>query len=227
MDFLNNISYNSRYSDSIKLSKYTQTIENVINNICDTSNSYKTLEESIIYTYDHNTLLNSNTKLYIDQYKLKLATDIDEKSKDLYEIFNYGKQMKQKTIQMGLQKVDTLSSIIYMSDFFDTNVNIIYNNKVCKLTKHKKKDFFVEYKDSMWRPLDNSSVTNEFEIELLQDIIDINVTEYYKKFLKGIGSYKLQELINIAMEHEIDVVENKKRKTKQQLYNEININVVI
>ena len=29
------------------------------------------------------------------------------------------------------------------------------------------------------------------------------------------------------MEHEIDVVENKKRKTKQQLYNEININVVI
>ena len=27
----------------------------------------------------------------------------------------------------------------------------------------------------MWRPLDNSSVTNEFEIELLQDIIDINV----------------------------------------------------
>ena len=52
-------------------------------------------------------------------------------------------------------------------------------------------------------------------------------TEGYKKFLKGIGSYKLQELINIAMEHEIDVVENKKRKTKQQLYNEININVVV
>ena len=79
----------------------------------------------------------------------------------------------------------------------------------------------------MWRPLDNTSVTNELEIKLLQDIIDINVTEYYKKFLKGIGSYKLQELINIAMEHEIDVVENKKRKTKQQLYNEININVVV
>ena len=103
-------------------------------------------------------------------------------------------------------------------DFFDTNVNIIYNNKVCKLTKHKKKDFFVEYKDSMWRPLDNSSVTNEFEIELLQDIIDINVTEYYKKFLKGIGSYKLQELINIAMEHEIDVLINVVRRYLLSLF---------
>ena len=45
-----------------------------------------------------------------------------KKVKSYYEKFKYGKQMKQKTIQMGLQKVDTLSSIIYMSDFFDTNV---------------------------------------------------------------------------------------------------------
>ena len=40
--------------------------------------------KNLLYTiYDHNILLNSNTKLYIDQYKLKLATDIDEKSKEL------------------------------------------------------------------------------------------------------------------------------------------------
>ena len=90
MDFLENIRYKQKYTTSINESKYTQSTENVINNIHDTSNSYKTLEELIIYTYDHNSLLNDNTKLYIEQVKLKLATNIDTKwiTTDRHYIYN-------------------------------------------------------------------------------------------------------------------------------------------
>ena len=68
MDILNNIKYKQKYSLTIRNSKYTQSTDNVTNIIHDVSNSYKTLEELIIYTYDHNSLFNDNTKLYIDQF---------------------------------------------------------------------------------------------------------------------------------------------------------------
>ena len=158
MDFLNNISYNSRYSDSIKLSKYTQTIENVINNICDTSNSYKTLEESIIYTYDHNTLLNSNTKLYIDQYKLKLATDIDEKSKDLYETGTIGNILQLLKLPDGTVKV------------------LIEGKRRCLINKFTESELFLEAEVNL---IEENINEEKNKLEQIEELI--NIFEQYVK----------------------------------------------
>ena len=228
MDFLENIRYKQKYTTSINESKYTQSTENVINNIHDTSNSYKTLEELIIYTYDHNSLLNENTKLYIEQFKLKLATDIDEKSSDKYDNYKYSKKMKKKLIQNGLQQIDTISTIIYLGDIFSIDIIIKSNDNYYQLVHRKRNIFFVEYKDGLWRSIEKCSYTLNTS-EDLQNILDYNINpeEIYIKYLKPISNYKLQELIDIAQKYNIDIKINGKKRTKLELYNEINIKVIV
>ena len=228
MDFLENIRYKQKYTTSINESKYTQSTSNVINNIHDTSNSYKTLEELIIYTYDHNSLLNDNTKLYIEQFKLKLATDIDEKSSDKYDNYKYSKKMKKNLIQNGLQQIDTISTIIYLGDIFSIDIIIKSNDNYYQLVNKKRGIFFVEYKGGLWRSIEKC----EYKLntsEDLQNILDYNIKidDIYVKYLKAISNYKIQELIDIAQKHNIDVKINGKKRTKLDLYNEINMKVIV
>ena len=228
MNFLENIRYKQKYTTSIKESKYTQSTANVINNIHDSSNSYKTLEELIIYTYDHNSLLNDNTKLYIEQYKLKLATDIDEKSSDKYDNYKYSKKMKKNLIQNGLQQIDTISTIIYLGDIFSIDIIIKSNDNYYQLVNRKRDNFFVEYKDGLWRSIEKCKYTLNIS-EDLQNILDYNIKidDIYVKYLKSISNYKIQELIDIAEKHNIDIKINGKKRTKLDLYNEINIRVIV
>ena len=228
MDFLENIRYKQKYTTSIKQSTYTQSTANVINNIHDNSNSYKTLEELIIYTYDHNSLLNDNTKLYIEQFKLKLATDIDEKSSDKYENYKYSKKMKKKLIQNGLQQIDTISTIIYLGDIYSIDIIIKSNDNYYQLLHRKRDVFFVEYKDGLWRTIEKCNYTLNTSKDL-QNILNYNINpeEIYIKYLKSISNYKIQELMDIAQKHNIDIKINGKKRTKLDLYNEINIKVIV
>ncbi len=95
MDILKNIKYNKKYCSSIHDSKYIQS-STTVTNIYDQNNSYKTLEELIIYTYNYNSILNDNTNLYIDKCKLKLATDIEENKEKYYDKYNYSKKNENK-----------------------------------------------------------------------------------------------------------------------------------
>jgi len=228
MDFLENIRYKQKYTTSIKESKYTQSTTNVINNIHDSSNSYKTLEELIIYTYDHNSLLNDNTKLYIEQFKLKLATDIDEKSSDKYDNYKYSKKMKKNLIQNGLQQIDAISTIIYLGDIFSIDIIIKSNDNYYQLVNRKQDIFFVECKDGLWRSIEKCEYTLNTS-EDLQNILDYNINpeEIYIKYLKPISNYKIQELMDIAEKYNIDIKINGKKRTKLDLYNEINIKVIV
>ena len=228
MDFIENIRYKQKYITSIKESKYTQSTTNVINNIHDNSNSYKTLEELIIYTYDHNSLLNDNTKLYIEQFKLKLATDIDEKSSDKYDNYKYSKKMKKNLIQNGLQQIDTISTIIYLGDIFSIDIIIKSNDNYYQLVNRKRDIFYVEFKDGLWRSIEKCEYTLNTS-EDLQNILDYNIKidDIYIKYLKSISNYKIQELMDIAQKHNIDIKINGKKRTKLDLYNEINIKVIV
>lgn len=228
MNFLENIRYKQKYTTSIKESKYTQSITNVINNAHDISNSYKTLEELIIYIYDHNSILNDNTKLYIEQVKLKLATDIDEKSLEKYDNYKYSKKMKKNLIQNGLQKNDTISTIIYLGDIFSIDIIIKTNDNYYQLVNRKRDLFFVEYRDKLWRSIEKCEYTLNTSDDLL-NILDYNIEidDIYIKYLKPISNYKIQELMDIAHNYNIDVKINGKKRTKLDLYNEINIKVIV
>ena len=136
--------------------------------------------------------------------------------------------MKKNLIQNGLQKIDTISTIIYLSDIFLINIIIKSNDKYYQLVNRNYKDFFVEYKDGLWRSIEKCEYILDTS-EDLQNILDYNIkiNDIYLKYLKPISNYKIQELIDIAEKHNIDVKINGKKKTKLDLYNEINIKVNI
>ena len=224
MDILKNIKYKQIYCSSIHDSKYIQS-STTVTNVYDLNNSYKTLEELIIYTYNYNSILNDNTKLYIDKCKLKLATDIEENKEKYYYKYNYSKKMKINLIQNGLQKSDTLSTIIYMSDIYSIDILIKINDNYYKLTDKNSDIFFVEYSDNLWRNIKECKYETIQSNDDLKDIIDfnINLSDIYNKYLKAISNYKIQDLITIAQELNIDISKNNKKKLKKELYDEINM----
>lgn len=229
MEFLKNINYSKKYCSTINESKYTQSIQKVVNKVYDKTNSYKTLEEVIIYSYDHNSLLNDNTNLYIDQYKLKIASNIDENSKNFYDNYKYSKKMKKNLIQTGLQSKDNISSIIYLGDLFKIDIVVKVNDNYYKIVDRNREDYFVEYKDGLWRNIKVENYVSEKTLDDLESILkfNINVNDVYIKYLKAIGNYKIQELIDIAQSKNIDIKINGKKRTKLDLYNEINIKVIV
>ena len=64
---LSNISYNKQYTNEISKSKYTQKtdIEKV--------EKYEKLEDLIIYTFDVDSVLEKNNKMYVNTKKLELV----------------------------------------------------------------------------------------------------------------------------------------------------------
>lgn len=228
MDILKNIKYKQKYCSSILDSKYIQS-STTVTNVYDLNNSYKTLEELIIYTYNYNSILNDNTNLYIDKCKLKLATDIEENKEKYYDKYNYSKKMKINLIQNGLQKSDTLSTVIYMSDIYSIDILIKINNNYYKLTDKNRDIFFVEYSDNLWRSIKECKYETIQSNDDLKDIIDfnINLSDIYNKYLKAISNYKMQDLITIAQELNIDISKNNKKKIKKELYDDINMKVIL
>jgi len=242
MNYLN-IKYDDRYTDSINESKYIQSTNNTIETKDDSTKddsvkSYKTLEELFIYTFDYNTLLIDNTNLFIDQQKLKYATQLDE-NKKLYNSLKYHKSFSKNLIQQGLQKSDTLSSILFLCDLNRHSIILFdkYNDKYYNFGSKYKDVLLVEYYNKLFRIInilndvgDNiDSSKYSTNIGGLENIFDCNIKslDIYEKYLKAISNYKLDDLIKIAIENKIDTKQNGKNKKKKDLYDEINIIVVV
>jgi len=107
MDILNSIKYDKLYTTDIKESrftqgldepkpkKYKQNIKIEIEIKEDKPKIYNTLEELVLLNYDYNSLLTDNIKLYLEQIKIKIASDIDENSDKYYDKFKYSKIFKK------------------------------------------------------------------------------------------------------------------------------------
>ncbi len=137
--------------------------------------------------------------------------------------------MKINLIQNGLQKSDTLSTIIYMSDIYSIDILIKINDNYYKLTDKNRDIFFVEYSDNLWRSIKECKYETIQSNDDLKDIIDfnINLSDIYNKYLKAISNYKIKDLITIAQQHNIDICKNNKKKVKKELYDEINMKVIL
>ena len=178
-------------------------------------------------------MLQENPKIYINKRKIELASLIDDHTDKTYDIFNYDKKFSKRLIQQGLQERDTLSSVLYISDLYNITIVLYdkYNNKYYKLSQKEKPLVYIEYYNHNFQIIKDP--TNEFKdikyednIGGLENIIDCNIKrlDIYKKYLKAISNYKIEELINIAEDLNINIKENGKKKTKKMLYNEINKN---
>ena len=242
MDIIKNIEYDQYYTHDIVESEYTQCSlkqnKNENKNIKQENKKeekkeiFKTLEELLLFTYDYNSMLQENPKIYIDKRKIELATFIDEHTEKTYDNFNYDKKFSKRLIQQGLQETDSLSSVLYICDLYNIAIVLFdkYNNKYYKLSQKEKPVVYIEYYNHSFRVMEDP--TNDFKdinyetsIGGLDNIFNCNVKgiDIYKKYLKAISHYKMEDLIKIAEELNVEVKKNGKRKTKKVLYDDINL----
>ena len=237
MNIIKDIEYKNRYTDDIIETEYIQ--QKIKNNIKKevkeikqiTKVIFKTLEELILCKYDYKCLEIKNI-LDIEKRKIEIATLIEEEQEKMYNNFNYDKKFSKRFIQNNLQETDTLSSIIYISDLYNLTP-IIYDKayeKFYKLSvKENNNKFYVEYYDHSFRMIEKpdeefKDIKYEKTIDGLTNIINCNIKDIniYKKFLKPISNYKINELITIADELNIDKNNKGKKLVKKELYDAIN-----
>lgn len=242
MDIIKNIEYDQYYTHDIVESEYTQCSlkqnKNENKNIKQENKKeekkeiFKTLEELLLFTYDYNSMLQENPKIYVDKRKIELATFIDEHTEKTYDNFNYDKKFSKRLIQQGLQETDSLSSVLYICDLYNIAIVLYdkYNDKYYKLSQKEKPVVYIEYYNHSFRVMEDP--TNDFKdinyetsIGGLDNIFNCNVKgiDIYKKYLKAISHYKMEDLIKIAEELNVEVKKNGKRKTKKILYDDINL----
>ena len=244
MNIIKDIEYDQYYTHDIVESKYIQCSlnkkEKEKENINISVNKkeekkkeiFKTLEELLLFTYDYNSMFQENPKIYMNKRKIELATFIDEHTEKTYDNFNYDKKFSKKLLQQGLQEEDSLSSSLYISDLYNFTIILYdkYNNKYYKLSQKDKPLVYIEYYNHSFRIMEDP--TNDFKdikyetsIGGLENILNCNVKgiDIYKKYLKTISHYKMDDLIKIAEELNIDIKKNGKKKTKKVLYDDINL----
>ena len=235
MDIFNELkTKNNNYSDKITTNKYTQTfsllkdVETKSHEI--TKNIFNSIFELVLSIKDVNycILENKEKNKYVSDKKLELCSKIDVD----YDILNFNKKVLSKTtICSNLQKKsDMLSLILFYNEFYKINL-IIYNKSSNKFYRSGLKNYdniYITYDNKKWIINDNinNDGNNYSDINELSTILDIDMkTNFvYNSYLKTISNYKLDDLVIIANECNICLTNEKgKKKTKKELYEEINL----
>lgn len=116
-----------------------------------------------------------------------------------------------------------LSSILYLIDLYKCNIAIYDENTkkyICLSSKYDNTDIY-SYNNN-WKYLKTIDIN---DIQYERYCKDHNYFEYdiksiyiYDTTLKSINNYKMDELVNMANEKNMDVNKNGKRLTKKELY---------
>jgi len=242
------LSYNNnsdKYSDKITINKYTQgENECKVNvNILKSNNILEIVLSKKDYNYQ---ILSPEEKSnYVQKKSLELSTFIDLN----YDNYNYHKRKFNKNLlTRSLQLKNQLSAILFYNDYY--NINIIICNKIydmMKLYKTGLKDLeymFIEYNDNNFNHINESDLNIEGDIKYnlskvnetmgpvddpyysLENVINFDIKDniIYNLYLKPITNYKVEELSKLASEFDINVKkENGKKKTKKELFDDINL----
>ena len=186
--------------------------------------------ELIISNYELNySILNDNEKpKFIQDKKLLIANTLD----DVNMKEKYNKKFSKALIMKGLQETNVFSSILYLNEYYNCNC-IIYNNDTNKYYRtgiKNNEEVVCEFKNNSWFLIQNKDNINCVdEINELSNIItmDIDTNMIYKLYLQSISKYKVNDLQTIASELNISLTKNGKKKTKQELYNQINLKKIV
>lgn len=227
MDIILNIISDSdkKYTHKISECKYIQSQVEI-------DDSYTTINELFLSLYDPNfSLLPSKEKsLYVKQKYLQIATDIDEKSREVYERFNYNNKFKKDLIQRGLQLSNHLSTVLYLNDLYCINSILVFKSesKYYQTSKKDKEFVYLIYDETnqKWSLGSENDILNcnKEELSSLNSVIinDVNNDNIYQNHLKSLSNYKVGELRELASKLNISDMINGKKKTKKHLYDDIN-----
>lgn len=162
---------------------------------------------------------------------LEISSKLDEDPDNYYNNMGYNeKTMKKKLIQRGLhnsmdnKNKKNISSLNYLNDLYKTHFVFVDLNKreyYETTTKNYDKVYLCLRKNKFYF-CDNLQ-DNLTKKEIIESIFDIDVKVVYKTYLESISKYKIGDLKEIATKFNISLKDNGKNKTKNILYNEINM----
>ena len=128
-------------------------------------------------------------------------------------------------IQNGLQTPNTLSSVIYLGDFYKVTpvIYIDYIQTKVVISQKTRNNIHILYKDGTFTELDEPLEFKEGSYDNLNECFVLNVKklDIYQLDLEPIGKYKVSELVELANKVNLPIEENGKKKVKKQLYDEL------
>jgi len=225
MDLLTKHNKGKSFCDSIIISSYLQGIYKLLEQPI-----YPTIIELFFSRFDpHYELVeNKDKQLYVKQLLLSIATEIDEDKSNKYDNFNYLKCMNSTLIQQGLQAMNTVSCLLYLSDYYGVTTHVYVESlKSLIVTSDKvRKTFYIHFKDNKWSEL--AEELPDYKQGDFKDlgevfVLDVKTKDIYKKYLNPISKYKSPELIQIAKDMGLPLVKDGKKKVKKELYDDINL----
>jgi hypothetical protein len=136
--------------------------------------------------------------------------------------------MNSTLIQQGLQLMNTVSCLLYLSDYYGVTTHVyVESSKSLIVTSDKvRKTFYIHFKDNKWSELTGELLDykqGEFKDLGEAFVLDVKTKDIYKKYLNPIGKYKSPELIQIAKDMGLPLVKDGKKKVKKELYDDINM----
>ena len=233
MDLLKDIQIKTNnYTKKIKSSNFIQSDEKIKKNKNknDIYKYYSTIDELIISLQEPEYYCEEDKELFFNKTKIDIAGKLDEQKK-LYDKFNYSKFFDISLIQTGLQDINKLSTLIYLSNYYDINIYIKYSDRYYNYLDKNKKNLFFEYNSNGWKLSDKDFDLDKIDILSMDKFIEYSFIQnnlkkgksVYNLYLNPISKYKMPELITIANMNDISLVDiNGKKKVKKQLYDDIN-----
>lgn len=160
---------------------------------------------------------------------LEISSKLDEDPNNYYDNMGYNeKTMKKKLIQRGLHNSmdnkKNISPLYYFNDLYKTHFVFVDLNKreyYETTTKNYDKIYLCLRKNKFY--FCDNLPDNLTKKDIIESIFDIDVKVVYKTYLESISKYKIGDLKEIATKFNIPLKDNGKNKTKNILYNEINI----
>lgn len=233
-DLLKDLNTDCNFTDKINESIYTQNISSIenIQNKNDINNIYNSFKECILSEFDplYLTLPHNEKSMYMKKLIIELCTEIDENPQK-YENYNFNNRyIKKSLIQYSLQSKDNfISSIYYLNDYYKKHFVIIYENKLYKTCIKNYPIIYLTYNNHKITISESTNNNNYEDINKLfnqislKDDIQKSLINIYKMPLNPIGSYKMDELKQMATEYKISLKNGIKNKVKKDLYEEINL----
>ena len=231
MDLFCDITYKN-IASKIKENEYTEGNLNKKEIKKEETDAKSSLFESILLKNDIEYEISDNKKMYIDKIKIEIASKLDEDSTNYYDCFKYKKTFSKRLIQTGFLKFNSLSSVLYMIDYYKTNIIIydkILDKYICLSTKYDKYDVY-EY-DRKWKHIDSVSEINKISYEYYDKQneymnYDIKSIYIYQTDIKSISDYNTKELSELAKSKNIDIIKDGYKLKKKEIYDKLYYNTL-
>ena len=238
-DLLKNI--DSSYCEKIIQSKYTEKpTESTESTLSTESTIYRGFVRCIISEFDllYNNIPSHEQKIYFKKRVIDICSEMDEQSHVKYHNYKFNESaLKSARIQYTLQlydkKVNYISSIYYLNEYYQQHFVICYKEKMYETSLKKWPRVYLHYESNNKVHMTNIRPDNYtggiekelYEYGIIENDISKTLKQSYKMPLLPIGKYKIDDVKKIAVENNISLLDGHKKKTKAILYDEVNIHL--